>query len=494
MVSWLVPALFSYAIPALVTLIVCLIIHEIPRLTRKGLPPGPYGLPVVGYLPFLGKDAHRDMDQLRKQYGNIFGMFLGSRFVVGLCDYPAVKEALSQDALLNRPKDIPFAMNKESQGLMVVNGPLWREQRRFSLRLFKNLGVTTQTMEQHIHDELQHLLVEFKKCEEKPVVATTYLTPSMSNIISALVFGKRFEYKDSERVYLDDLIETIPRLAAQMSAVNFFPWIRDLLLFFKVGSCEKLRHALACREDFVDSKITSHEETFEEGTVRDYIDGFLSEMKQDGSNPMFTRQVLKGNGASFFGAGSETVRTAIDWLLLVSAAYPNVQEKVQAEIAEVVGHDGQVSWSDSRRMPYTQAVIWELLRWKPINPLNLMRQAYSDVKVGDYIIPKGSIVIACLWSLFHDPEVAQDPEVFRPERHLTDNGRKFVKPEYLIPFSYGKRSCPGEVIAVMEIFIYFTTLLQHFCVTVPEGRTLNFNEVLGVSLRPEPQELIMRRR
>lgn len=88
----------------------------------------------------------------------------------------------------------------------------------------------------------------------------------------------------------------------------------------------------------------------------------------------FPGNLLKGNVASFFGAGSETVRAAIDWLLLMSAVYPERQKKIQAEIDEVVGGtDRQVAWSDRNKMPYTQAFMWEVMRCKPVNPLNLMR-------------------------------------------------------------------------------------------------------------------------
>ena len=40
--------------------------------SRKQLPPGPTGLPVVGYLPFLGKEPHKDIAKLGQKYGNIF--------------------------------------------------------------------------------------------------------------------------------------------------------------------------------------------------------------------------------------------------------------------------------------------------------------------------------------------------------------------------------------------------------------------------------------
>lgn len=115
--------------------------------------------------------------------------------------------------------------------------------------------------------------------------------------------------------------------------------------------------------------------------------------------------------------------------------------------------------------------------------------------MGKYVIPSGSIVIASIWSIFYDASFWKDPEVFRPERFLTDGGTRAQKPERFIPFSYGKRSCPGEVIANMETFIYFTTILQHFVLEPPpDGPGLSFDEVLGLSLRPKPQEMIFRPR
>ena len=82
--------------------------------------------------------------------------------------------------------------------------------------------------------------------------------------------------------------------------------------------------------------------------------------------------MLVGNVSSFFGAGSETVRTSIDWLLLVAAGYPDVRKKVQNEIDRVIGDRSPV-WDDNKNMPYTMAVIWEVFRWKPINPINILR-------------------------------------------------------------------------------------------------------------------------
>ncbi|KAH6928519.1 hypothetical protein HPB50_016856 [Hyalomma asiaticum] len=423
------------------------------RCVRKDLPPGPYGLPLLGYLLSMPRD-HHGVEALRKKYGNVFGLHLGSRYVVFLCNFNSVKEAFSQDALLNRPEEFPF----------------------------KN--------------ELSYLIRELASCDGKPVLPTALLTPSMSNIISALVFGRRFEYDDPERIYLDHLIEIIPALAAQVTAINFFPWLRKLFAFFRVGPCERLRDALVRREDFSESKIHEHEETYKEGYIRDYIDGFLSEMKQQ-QNEYFTRNLLKGNVSNFFGAGSETVRSTMEWMLLMCTMKPELQRRIQAEIdAVLMGNQrSHVLWSDRNQMPYTQAFIWETMRYRPVVPLNIMRYADADVEVGGYVIPRGSIVIASIWSVFHDKCLWEDPEVFRPERFLVENETKPLKPEQFIPFSYGKRACPGEIIATMEVFLYFTTLLQHFTVEAPpDGPPLVFEEITGLSLRPKPQELVFRPR
>ena len=41
-------------------------------LLRKRLPPGPIGLPILGYVPFLGKAPHKTITKLGEKYGNVF--------------------------------------------------------------------------------------------------------------------------------------------------------------------------------------------------------------------------------------------------------------------------------------------------------------------------------------------------------------------------------------------------------------------------------------
>ncbi|KAH7938249.1 hypothetical protein HPB49_021979 [Dermacentor silvarum] len=469
------------------------------RVFRRDLPPGPLGLPLLGYIPFMTKDGHRDIEALRQKYGNVFGLHFGFRYVVFLCDFTSAKEALSNDALLDRAQEFPLNVHEKSQSMILANGPPWREQRRFTMRTFKTLISTTQTVETHIHDELSYLVRELASRKGEPVTIISLLTPSTSNVITATVFGRRFEYGSPERVELDELAEGIPALANQMASINFFPWLRRVLSMLHIGPCGRIRSAMQRRDDISETLIGHHEKTYQDGLVRDYIDGFLSEMRRpEQEKKTFTRDVLRSNASSFFGAGSETVRSAIQCLLMTCAAKPEMQNRIRDEIDVVLGQSGQrsrVLWEDRNRMPYTQAFIWEATRCEPISPFSLMRSASEDTKISGYAIPRGSVVVTALRCIFHDASFWKDPEVFRPERFLVDGGTRASKPENLIAFSYGKRSCPGEMIANMERFIFLTTILQHFIVEVPpRDPALSLDEVLTRSLRPQSQELVFRAR
>ncbi|GIY91471.1 cytochrome P450 2J2 [Caerostris extrusa] len=138
-----------------------------------------------------------------------------------------------------------------------------------------------------------------------------------------------------------------------------------------------------------------------------------------------------------FGAGSETVRTSILWFIYCMAAFPDVQKRVQKEIMEVLGSERRPEYLDLKSMPYTHTVIMEIMRWKTIVPLNLMHCTVADTTVGGYDIPKGTIVIANFGNVHHDPRYWKEPEKFKPERFLSEDGKSIVKSSNFMPFSLG---------------------------------------------------------
>ena len=100
---------------AIFILFVCWIVHQ--RLQNK-YPPGPTGLPIVGYLPFLGQYAHKTFLQLGKKYGSIFSLALGNETVIVLNDWAAVKAALvdQSQTFSGRPHMFVFDDNVKKAG------------------------------------------------------------------------------------------------------------------------------------------------------------------------------------------------------------------------------------------------------------------------------------------------------------------------------------------------------------------------------------------
>ena len=70
---------------------------------RKNLPPGPNGVPVLGYIPFIPADYGNKLKQLYEQYGKIFSMRLGSTDVVFISDFEVIKKITMRDVFNHRP-------------------------------------------------------------------------------------------------------------------------------------------------------------------------------------------------------------------------------------------------------------------------------------------------------------------------------------------------------------------------------------------------------
>nr|KAF6274075.1 cytochrome P450 family 2 subfamily D member 6 [Pipistrellus kuhlii] len=143
--------------------------------------------------------------------------------------------------------------------------------------------------------------------------------------------------------------------------------------------------------------------------------------------------------------------------------------RVQKEIDEAIGQARRPEMADQARMPFTVAVVHEVQRFADIIPLGVPHMTSQDTEVRGFLIPKGTTLITNLSSVLKDEAAWKEPFRFQPEHFLDAQGR-FVKPPAFMPFSAGRRSCLGEPLARMELFLFFTCLLQRFSFSVPAGQ------------------------
>ncbi|CAJ0957908.1 unnamed protein product [Ranitomeya imitator] len=107
----------------------------------------------------------------------------------------------------------------------------------------------------------------------------------------------------------------------------------------------------------------------------------------------------------------------------------------------------------------------EFLTW---HQLLFFHAITEDIKFRGYTIPKGTTVIPFLTSVLQDPSQWETPEDFNPQHFLNEDGQFRTRLAFM-PFSAGKRVCLGENLARLELFMFFSTLLQKFTFTLPPG-------------------------
>ena len=127
----------------------------------------------------------------------------------------------------------------------------------------------------------------------------------------------------------------------------------------------------------------------------------------------------------------------------------------------MVGRNRFPTLEDRPRLHYLNAVLLESFRAASLVGVGVPHHTTKDISVGDYIIPKDSVVIGSLYNIMNDPKTFSDPHSFNPDRFLDENGH-FVNHDKVTPFGVGKRICLGQTLADKEFFIFSSGILQQF--------------------------------
>ena len=184
-----------------------------------------------------------------------------------------------------------------------------------------------------------------------------------------------------------------------------------------------------------------------------------------------------------FIAGMDTTSNTLSFAILYMASYQEVQNRVRQEIFDVIGQTNQPSLTDKAKMPYTEATILEIQRMANIVPDGVPHSTNAPITAGPYVIPPGHILISSLTAVLRDGEEWVEPETFDPSRFIKDGQVK--RSDALIPFSAGKRQCPGENLAKAELFLFFVGLVQKFQFEpVRPGEKMAIKVKKGASWKP----------
>ncbi|KAM5165066.1 cytochrome P450 2C11-like [Mantella aurantiaca] len=451
----------------------------------KNYPPGPKPLPIIGSLHMVNPmSPQKDFMKLSKMYGSVFSIQLGLEKMVVLCGYDTIKDALVNHAeeFYERPEGPFFNRTTNGNGIVFAHGENWKVMRRFTLSTLRDFGMGRKSLENNIKEELVCLIQEFQSHKGNPFDNHIIINAAVANVIVSILLGNRFEYDDPIILKLTHSInENIRTFGSTMVRLyNSYPTLIDFL----PGSHQKIFENFKLTQDFIKEVFTKQKNELDINDQRNLIDAFLA--KQQEGKPESTAYFHNDNLSvlvdNLFVAGMETTSTTLRWSLLLMMKYPEIQKKVQNEIDRVIG-SSQPQTEHRKQMPYTDAVIHEIQRFADIAPLNVPHATAKDVTFRGYNIPKGTTIIPLLTSVLRNTAYFEKADDFYPE-HFLDSEGNLKKNEAFIPFSIGKRSCAGENLAKMELFLFFTTLLQNFTFQAPPGVALDLTPALGFTNAP----------
>ncbi|NXH45473.1 CP2CL protein, partial [Dicaeum eximium] len=433
------------------------------RSGKGKMPPGPAPLPILGnLLQVKPSNLTKTLQKLSEEYGPVFTVHLGSDPVVVLHGHDVVKEALVDRADEFAARGHMPIGDRANNGLGIIfsNSEPWLEVRRFSLTTLRNFGMGKRSIEERIQEESEYLLEEINKTKGTAFDPTFMLSCSVSNVLCSIVFGKRYDYNDKFLALMKKMKNIIETSSSRWG--QLYQMFSNILHYLP-GPHNNIFAEFDALKAFVAEEVELHQASLDPSSPQDFIDCFLSKMQEekDRPNSSFYMKNLITSAVDLFLAGTETTSTTIRYGLLLLLKYPKIQEKIQEEIDQVVGRSRKPCVADRTQMPYTDAVIHEIQRFISLVPLALPHTVTKDTSFRDYIIPKGTTIYPVLTSVLHDNKEFPNPHEFNPEHFLNKNG-SFRKSDFFMPFSAGKRICPGEGLARMEIFLFIATILQNF--------------------------------
>ncbi|KAM5164328.1 cytochrome P450 2K4-like [Mantella aurantiaca] len=478
----------------LLLVLLCLFLVKITRDFKQNVypnfPPGPTPLPIIGNMHIMDLSRpYKTFLELAKKYGSVFSVQIGTQKMVILCGYETVKDALINHAeeFSERPHIPIFKDISKGYGVIFSHGDNWKMMRRFTLSTLRDFGMGKKSIENKINEECEFLVKKFKSFGGKPFENTIIMNAAVANIIVSIILGHRFNYEDPVFLRLMNLINENIRLAGSPMVTlynSFFSVMRWL-----PGSHKTVNENTNEMRQFITETFTKYKDHLDANDQRNLIDAFLVKQQEEKpeSSKYFHNENLKSLIGNLFAAGMETTSTTLRWGILLMIKYPEIQKNVQDEIDKVIG--SAVPQTEHRKqMPYTDAVIHEIQRFANIIPTNLPHATTQDVTLKGYFLPKGTYVIPLLASVLRDESHFEKPDEFYPQ-HFLDSKGNFLRKEAFLPFSAGKRSCAGENLAKMELFLFFITLLQNFTLQAPRGTKFDLTPAVGFTTPPMKHDI-----
>ncbi|KAL3525321.1 hypothetical protein ACH5RR_013693, partial [Cinchona calisaya] len=476
------------------------------RFRRKAHPPGPKGFPLIGNMMLVNQLSHRGLAKLAEEYGGLFRLKMGFLNMVAVSSPEMARQVLQvQDNIFsNRPATIAISYLTYNRADMAFAhyGPFWRQMRKLCvMKLFSRRRAESWDS---VRDEVNEMIKLTASSTGSAVNLGELVFGLTRNIIYRAAFGSSCREGQDEFI---KILQEFSRLFGAFNLADFIPWLNWL---DPQGLNKRLVKARASLDGFIDSIIDDHMEKKKkrlagsssavegENDMVDELLAFYSDEEkvtesEDLQNSIrLTRDNIKAIIMDVMFGGTETVASAIEWLMAELMKSPEDLKKVQQELNDVVGLHRKVKETDMEKLTYYKCCLKEVLRLHPPIPL-LLHETAEDSVVAGYSIPAKSRVMINAWAIGRDKDSWEDPSIFKPCRFLKEGVADYKGNNFeFIPFGSGRRSCPGMQLGLYAMEEAVAHLLHCFTWELPDGMKpseLHMDDVFGLTA-PRASRLI----
>ncbi|KAI0938473.1 hypothetical protein AcV5_000150 [Taiwanofungus camphoratus] len=456
------------ALDVVVVVLSVVVLIRVSKRRRSGsLPPGPKGWPLIGnVLDMPASHEWRTFAQWGERWGDIVSVTLLGQPMVILNSPKLAVEMLERKSSIysDRPT---FTMGGKLVGwdrtlVLLHYGSRFREYRRLFSQLIGSRKMVA-SYAQHMEAETSRFLARLLR---QPDQLAKQVRKTAGGIILKMSHGYQVQEGEDPVVNIVDkaveqfslatapgafLVDVLPILEYVPSWMPGAGWKKKVEVWAKAldAMCD-------IPYDFVKNQMAA-------GTA---VPSFTSMNLEDNVNPEH-EGIVKDAASSLYSGGADTTVSAICTFFLAMMCYPEAQKKAQREIDAVIGNDRLPTLADRERLPYVNALCWEVFRWNPVVPQGVPHRLVEDDIHAGYLIPKGTIIIPNIWKFLHDPCTYHDPFTFNPDRFVPSETREAEQDPREYVFGFGRRICPGMYLADASVFLSCVMSLAAFDISKP---------------------------
>ncbi|MET9031194.1 cytochrome P450 [Nocardia sp. NPDC004168] len=431
-----------------------------PPLTSESSPvdrpPGPRGS--LGPTLRFQYTPLRFLAGMLDEYGDIFSVeLLGMPIIV--LNHPIFVDHVLKRQHYNYERSGPaveMAREMFGRGVGTAARPEWLWQRRLLQPIFHRQRIAEFT--EIMSSAIQTTLHRWDRTASSG--ATIDVGAEMTDLSLRIVLRTLFDLHPAD-AKLRALTDAFTVATKELASFMRFP---VLPLSAPTPGHRRFRRALDALDSITHEMIRQQETA--RGSHRSLLSRLMDARDSETGDRMSVHQ-LRDEILTMLFAGHETSANTLTWVWYLLGCYPEVEERLRAEIDAVVG-ERQPLIADLPRLVYTRQVIQETLRLYSPAWQNY-RQALQDDVIGGYRIPAGTTVFWSYYFIHRHESYWPDPELFDPGRFSAAHGARVDPPGYY-PFGAGPRLCMGNTFAMAEMQLTIAMILQRYRLIATSSR------------------------